>query len=99
MSELEQLVHAAHAALNNPTASQADLETALHHLRAWHYSHHGGVNSVLCTGCAIYPIIVALEFELLIYVPGVPRPVGAERTRAVVRLLNAIRGTTEEAHL
>lgn len=98
MSELEQLVHAAHAALNNPTASQADLETALHHLRAWH-SHHGGVNSVLCTGCAVYPIIVALEFELLIYVPGVPRPVGAERTRAVVRLLNAIRGTTEEAHL
>lgn len=98
MSELEQLVHAAHAALNNPTASQVDLETALHHLRAWH-SHHGGVNSVLCTGCAVYPIIVALEFELLIYVPGVPRPVGAERTRAVVRLLNAIRGTTEEAHL
>lgn len=98
MSELEQLVHVAHAALNNPAASQADLETALHHLRAWH-SHHGGVNSVLCIGCAVYPIIVALEFELLIYVPGVPRPVGAERTRAVVRLLNAIRGTTEEAHL
>lgn len=50
----------AQAVLDNPQATRRELQLAHDTLADWHRTFHGGGQQLPCTGCAVYPVIVAL---------------------------------------
>ena len=89
---IQKLMDEAEAALADPNVTRERLAAAHLQLNTWHRTVHGGPrNSVLCTGCAVYPVLQDLQFALLIFNPDGPQLVGRARHEAQMRMVDAFR--------
>lgn len=84
MNEIEQAEHI----LDDNTATREQVQAAYDQLKAW---HNNEAHEKTCT-CHARLLLDTLEFDLLVWVDGMPRIVGAERQSSTDRLLNAILG-------
>jgi hypothetical protein len=75
MTTLQTLMTEANAALDDPNVTKERLVAAHLQLNVWHRAMHGGPhNSVLCTGCRIYPVLQALKARIDIGPPTWGQP-------------------------
>lgn len=88
-----EYAEAAQRLLDDPNTTREQLQATYDHLNAWHETFHSRNRppDLPCTGCAVWPVVSDLRFDLLVYRDDVPRIVGSERRAAQKRLLDAIR--------